>query len=384
MVDVFDYFPGMERIDSDIKDRVFEKGKEMFERKVSEEEFLSSLSKDSLDEYDFFNLLSDWGLKHLEKMGDLAKRKRKSYFGTNVNIFSPLYISNYCSNSCRYCGFNIKSTIKRCKLDGEEIKKEMELLADEGIEEVLILTGESSVHSDSPYIAGAIKEAKKHFRLIGLEIYPTSIENYKFFHECGADYVTVFQETYDRKAYDFYHPKGNKRAMLYRMEAQERALMAGMRGVGFGALFGLSNPTLDAFLLGYHAYLIQKKYPKGEIAISLPRIRPSKDVDTSNFKLLDEKKLFQIMLAIKLFLPFASITISTRERKEFRDLAAEFSATKLSASVYTGVGNRDKKDIIDDDKDEQFEIADPRTLEDIKNDLDSKGLTCLLSDYLYL
>lgn len=160
--------------------------------------------------------------------------------------------------------------------------------------------------------------------------------------------------------------------------------MAGMRGVGFGALFGLSDPLQDAFCLGYHAYLLQKKYPQGEIAISLPRIRPAKGTEHLDLQTVTEKQLFQIMLAVRLFLPFASITISTRERKEFRDLAMQYGATKVSASVDTGIGRRSGEIEEEEAGEEQFLINDVRTEKEMEEDIKKLGMTPVLSDYLYL
>ncbi|MDU4715340.1 MAG: radical SAM protein, partial [Anaerococcus sp.] len=267
---VTDYFPEMDIIDSNIKTEVLDHYEKIKNKNVSDADILSSLEKDRLDEEDFYNLLSDKALNHLEKMGELAKDKRVRYFGNNVCLFSPIYIANYCENSCRYCGFRAKSDIKRVKLNFEEIEEEMKSLSETGIEDVLILTGESQKFSSVDYIAKACEIAKKYFKTIGIEVYPANVDDYKKLKESGADFVTVFQESYNPKTYDFYHPYGHKRSWVYRIDTQERAMMAGFRGVGFGTLFGLNDPIEEAFKLGLHAQKIQKKYPHAEIAISLP------------------------------------------------------------------------------------------------------------------
>lgn len=381
---VTDYYPYMEKIDSSIEDEIKDKLKFLDNYKVTKEKILSSLEKDSLDEFDFYNLISDEAIKYLDKIAIKAHQKRIKYFGNNVYLFSPIYIANHCENHCKYCGFKVGSKIKRTKLNLEEIEKEMIYLAEEGIEDILILTGESNKNSSIEHIGETVKLATKYFRVIGLEIYPANISDYKYLKKCGADFVTVFQETYAETNYDFYHPDGNKRSLSYRLNTQERAILAGIRGVGFGVLFGLSNPLKDAFCMALHANLLQNKYPHAEISISLPRIRPTVGIEHLNLVDVSEKKLFQIMCATRLFLPYASITISTRESRVFRDLATKFGATKLSASVDTGIGRRSGNIEYEDEGDEQFLINDTRTVKEIKKDLEKNNLTVVLNDYINL
>ena len=164
------------------------------------------------------------------------------------------------------------------------------------------------------YIGEAVKLARKYFRVIGIEIYPLNVDEYAYLHECGVDYVTVFQETYDDQKYKTLHLGGHKRIFPYRLNAQGRALMGGMRGVGFAALLGLSDFRKDAFATGLHAYLLQRKYPHAEIAFSCPRLRPIINNDKINPKDVHEPQLLQVVCAYRIFMPFASITISTRER----------------------------------------------------------------------
>lgn len=382
--DVRDYLPDMDQISEEIPDKIEASYREQRERTVTPADVRAVLQKDRLTPDDYYVLLSDVAEEFLDEMAVKARMLRRQYFGDNVNSFSPLYIANYCENGCRYCGFNSKSGIKRAMLTEEEIENEMKALAAEGIEDVLILTGESDKFSPIEYIEMAVRLARKYFRVVSLEIYPANVKDYERLQKAGADFVTVFQETYDPESYSYYHPHGHKRSMIYRMNTQERAAMGGMRGVGFGALFGLSDPLRDAYSMGLHAFLLQRKYPHLEIAISLPRIRPThgaEDVDNTNR--IDEKKLMQYILAIRIFMPFASMTISTRERKEFRDKAMYYGATKISASVDTGIGRRTEEHE-EDEGEEQFVIADNRTLDEIEKDLAEEGLYVLRNDYIRL
>lgn len=376
-----EYFPYMDVTHSNIKDILEEKWESVKGRKVTKMDVISSLQREDLTEEDFYNLISDEALSFIDEMAEIARSKRIRYFGNNVTLFSPIYIANYCNNSCKYCGFRAKSDIKRAKLSLEEIEMEMKALSEMGIEDVLILTGESEKFSPVSYISSAVKIAKDYFKTIGIEIYPANIKDYEILRNSGADFVTVFQESYDKSAYDFYHPEGHKRIFPYRIDTQERALMAGLRGVGFGALFGLSDPIREAFMLAHHAKEVQKKYPAAEIAISLPRIRPTHGAESElKYYEVSDLKLFQIMLAIRIYLPFASITISTRESKKFRDKAVIYAATKISASVDTSIGNRSKKS--HDNGEEQFMINDTRSCEEVCKDLKNLGMSPVFTDYI--
>ena len=207
------------------------------------------------------------------------------------------------------------------------------------MQEILILTGENKKMSSVEYIGEACKIARKYFKVVGLEVYPMNSDEYAYLHKCGADYVTVFQETYNSDKYETLHLAGHKRVFPYRLNAQERALKGGMRGVGFAALLGLDDFRKDAFATGMHAYLLQRKYPQAEIAFSCPRLRPIINNDRINPKDVHEAQLLQVVTAYRLFMPFASITVSTRECARVRDNLMNIAATKISAGVSTGIGS---------------------------------------------
>src|SRR5699024_7722677 len=190
------------------------------------------------------------------------------HFGNTVYLFTPLYIANYCENYCVYCGFNCYNHIQRMKLTMDQIRHEMEVIARSGMEEILLLTGESRKYSDIAYIGEACKLARQYFRMVGLEIYPVNTDEYRYLHQCGADYVTVFQETYDTEKYESLHLLGHKRVWPYRFDAQERALRGGMRGVAFSALLGLADFRKDALASALHVYYLQRKYPAAEMSLS--------------------------------------------------------------------------------------------------------------------
>ena len=206
-------------------------------------------------------------------------------------------------------------------------------------------------------------------------------DEYAYLHECGVDYVTVFQETYNSDVYETLHLEGHKRVFPYRLNAQERALRGGMRGVAFAALLGLSDFRKDAFATGMHAYLLQRKYPHAEISFSCPRLRPIKNDETINPKDVKEPELLQVMLAYRLFMPYAGMTISTRERAEFRNNVIDFVATKISAGVSTGIGEHSDGE---EQGDDQFEIADGRDVNEVVAAIRDKGLCPVMNEYVYV
>ena len=258
----------------------------------------------------------------------------------------------------------------------------MEAISKTGIEEILILTGESRKMSDVEYIGKACEIAKKYFKNVGIEVYPMNSDEYRYLHEHGADFVTVFQETYNSDKYETLHLMGHKRIFPYRFNAQERALMGGMRGVAFAALLGLDDFRKDALATGLHAYYLQRKYPHAEISFSCPRLRPIINNDKINPKDVHEPQLLQVMCAYRLFMPFAGLTISTRERAGFRDNVLGMCATKISAGVSTGVGSH--TDEVDEEGDDQFEISDSRTLDEVLDAIKNRGLQPVMNDYVYL
>lgn len=340
----------------------------------------NALNKDRIDFYDYAALLSPAALPFLEKMAEKAQLCTRKQFGNTIALFTPIYIANYCENQCVYCGFNCKNKIHRAKLNMEEIEKEYQAIAATGLKEILILTGESRSMSGIEYIGEAVELAKKYFSLIGLEIYPVEVDEYKYLHEKGADFVTVFQETYNTETYKKVHLAGQKSIFPYRINAQERAILGGMRGVGFGALLGLDDFRHDAFCVGVHATLIQRKYPHAEIAVSVPRLRPYINGEETNSRDVHEKELLQIMCAYRLLMPFASITISTRERSDFRNNAVNICATKISAGVSVGIGGHSEEE----KGDEQFEISDPRSVDEVVDALHQYGLQPSFNDYIRL
>ncbi len=390
--DIIAYLPGMEQIESDVCRQVMSHWQEYDATAYNAYDAAAvqaALARPHCDIEDFKALLSPAAEPFLEQMAARASQETARHFGNTVYLFTPLYLANYCENYCVYCGFNCRKQIKRQKLSAQQMEQEMQLIADSGMEEILLLTGESRQMSDVPYIGEACRLARQYFRLVGLEVYPLNTAEYRYLHECGADYVTVFQETYDQAAYARLHLRGPKRVWPYRFAAQERALRAGMRGVACSALLGLADFRRDALASALHVYYLQRQYPQAEFSLSCPRLRPVGDEAAQLPPTLSERQLCQILCAYRIFLPYVGITVSSRESEAFRNGIVKIAATKISAGVSTGVGDHAQKyhqetATADLTASEQFVIDDSRSLPQMYADMAAAGLQPVLNDYLYV
>lgn len=372
------YMEGMEVIDSDIMEKVTALVKTYDYQHYTVGDVKQALQKEKLSIDDYRVILSPAATGCLEEMAAKATAETRKHFGNSIQMFTPLYIANYCENHCVYCGFNCHNRINRAKLSLEEIEEELKTIAATGLQEILLLTGESRHQSGVEYIGEAVKLAANYFTTVGIEIYPLNSDEYAYLHKCGTDFVCVYQETYNPDKYEQVHLRGPKRIYPYRFHAQERALLGGMRGVAFGALLGLDDFRKDAFAVGLHAYFLQQKYPHAEISFSTPRLRPYVNNAKNNSNDVHERQLLQVMLAYRLLMPFAGITISTRERAGFRDHVIGMAATKISSGVSVGVGGHKEEE----KGDEQFEIADPRSVAEVHQMILGRGLQPVYSDYV--
>lgn len=334
------------------------------------------LNKERLNESDFLILLSPAAEKHLEAMAQRANRLTIQNFGKVVLLFTPLYLADFCMNQCVYCSFNVKNSFCRKKLTMEEVEMEAQEIGKSELKHILILTGESRHHTPVVYIQDCVEVLKKHFASISIEIYPLEVEEYQQLIHAGVDGLTIYQEVYDEKVYDEIHISGPKKNYRYRLDAPERGCQAGMRAVNIGALLGLTDWRKETFFTGLHADYLQDKYLDTEVSISLPRICPHIGEFQPQSPVTD-KNLVQIMLALRLYLPRAGITISTREAAELRDHLLPLGVTKMSAGVSTAVGGHASKE----EGSSQFDISDHRSVEEMKNMLYSKGYQPIFKDW---
>lgn len=345
--------------------------------KFTEEDVLEVINKDNIDVLDYLKLLSPAGEKYIEEMAKKAHELSLKHFGKAIILYTPIYLSNYCVNKCAYCSYNIENEINRKTMTSEEIEEEAKAISSTGLRHILILTGESKKEVPISYIKESVKIMKKYFDSISIEIYPLSEDEYKEVIEAGVDGLTIYQEVYNEEIYKNVHIAGPKRDYRFRLDAAERACKNKIRSVNIGALLGLNDWRIEAFMTGMHAMYLQNKYSDVEISISLPRIKPHVGY-FNNIYPVNDKNLVQIILATRIFMPFTGITISTREKKELRDNLIPLGITKMSAGVTTEVGGH----ALENKGDSQFEISDGRTVHEMKKAIVSKGYQAVFKDWV--
>lgn len=337
---------------------------------------LAALEKESLRPEDFLALLSPAAEPHLERMAQRAHALTLRYFGRAVNLFTPLYVSDYCANQCRYCGFNAKNRLQRRHLSLEEAEAEARVIASTGLQHILLLTGDARKLASPEYIAAVARRIKPLFASVGVEVYSMSEEEYALLVEAGVDSMTMFQETYNPELYDWLHPAGPKRDYAFRLNAPERAARGGMRSLGLGALLGLDEFLQDAFATGLHAWWLLRSFPGVDVGLSIPRICPHEgqfDVPHA----LGDRQFVQYVTALRCFLPRSPITCSSRESALMRDHLVPLGITRVSAGVSTAVGGRATKG----EDTGQFEITDRRSVAEMTADLASIGYQAVLKDW---
>jgi 2-iminoacetate synthase len=344
-------------------------------REATPEKIDSILARDRIGEMEFLSLLSPAARSRLEAMAGKAEVITRRHFGRVVTLFTPLYISNFCDNACLYCSFARQHAISRRHLSFDEIRKEAQRIQSRGIRHILVLTGESPERASIDYLSESVRIIKEHFSSVSIEIYPLREEEYRLLIGRGVDGLTIFQETYDVDAYHRFHCGGPKDDFVFRLEAPDRACRQGIRTISIGALMGLSPTQRDSFFTGIHARYLQKTYPQTEVSISFPRIRPLAGEFIPPHP-VDDALFVQVIAAMRIFLPSVGITISTRESKHLRDALLPLGVTKMSAGVSTAVGGHSEAPSTT-----QFEIADRRSVEEMKRDLLSLGYQPVMQDW---
>lgn len=323
---------------------------------VTRTELMAIVGKDYLDRIDYLKLLLADDMEVLERMARRAHDLTEQYFGKMVLLYAPLYLSDYCTNGCTYCGYSAEArSYERKRLDAVEMREEMEAMKRAGFHSVLLLTGGDRRHSPVSYIADAVAIAAEYFSEILLEIYALTREEYDVVRGAGASGLTLYQETYDRNLYEQVHRYGEKKDYLFRLEAPERAIAAGLKHINIGPLLGLGSAVHDMFMAGIHGDYLQRHYPEVELCLSYPRLRPA-GVMVGPSDPVDDIRFVRFILATRLFLPRTGISISTRENAYIRDHLVGLGMTRMSAGSKTTVGgyahncSRPGQFVIDDER----------------------------------
>ena len=309
-------------------------------------------------------------------MAAKARKITLARFGRTIKIYAPLYVSNDCVNSCLYCGFNRKTSIPRISLTDDEIHREAKILSSMGIKNIILVSGDNRAAFSDERIKNAVKICSEYFPMISVEVRTLPVETYKELNACGADGLTVFQETYIEDSYKILHPKGPKSDFEYRLNAPERAAQGGIRAIGMGALLGLEDFRTDVFFMSLHAKYIAEKYYRSHVSASFPRIRASAGGFTPK-NIVTDANIVQAMAAFRLFLPDAGINISTREPADFRDRLIHLGATIMSAGSKTEPGGYAKacKEA------GQFNIEDSRSVEEFIKAVKLAGYDPVMKDW---
>ncbi len=341
-----------------------------------------SLKGDNFSDKSFSVFLSPAAESILEEMAQRAHALTLRNFGKTIQLYTPLYLSDFCENECVYCGFNARNNTLRKKLTEEEVEKEAAAIFSTGIKHILVLTGDSRKNSPLEYIISCIKILKKYFTSITVEIYALSEIEYRDIIGAGVDGLTIYQETYDEMLYADLHKKGPKRDYLFRLNAPERAAKQGIRSINIGALLGLSDWRKEIFLMGFHAKYLQDKFPEAEIGVSIPRLRPHAGEFKVSHKVSD-MNMAQIITALRIYLPKIGITLSTRESPGLREGLLPLGITRMSAGSSTKVGGHMVELCVDENV-PQFDISDTRSVSQIKEMLVLKGYQPVFKDWMLI
>lgn len=308
----------------------------------------------------------------LEEIFSLAKEIKQKFYGNRIVMFAPLYLSNYCVNSCVYCPYHIKNkTIARKKLSQEDIEREVIALQNMGHKRLALEAGEDPLHNPIEYILESIKTIYgiKHkngaIRRVNVNIAATTVENYRKLHEAGIGTYILFQETYHKENYEKLHPRGPKSNYAYHTEAMDRAMEGGIDDVGLGVLFGLNTYKYDFTGLLMHAEHLEATYGVGPHTISVPRICSADDINAADFENAISDEIFQKIVAIiRIAVPYTGMIISTRESQKSREKVLELGISQISGGSRTSVGGYAVEETPEENS-SQFDISDNRTLDEI-------------------
>ena len=307
-----------------------------------------------------------------EKMFDLARRIKQRFYGNRIVMFAPLYLSNYCVNGCRYCPYHGQNKhIARKQLTQEEIVKEVVALQDMGHKRLALETGEDPVRCPIDYVLESIdtiyhiKHKNGAIRRVNVNIAATTVENYSKLKAAGIGTYILFQETYNKEAYEYLHPTGPKSNYAYHTEAMDRAMEGGIDDVGCGVLFGLNLYKYDFVGLLMHAEHLEAVHNCGPHTISVPRVRTADDIDPDEFNNGISDEIFQKIVAVlRIAVPYTGIIISTRESQKTREKVLGLGVSQISGGSRTSVGGYAEEE---EENSAQFEVSDTRTLDEVVN-----------------
>jgi 2-iminoacetate synthase len=315
---------------------------------------------------------------YLEQMAQQAHELTLRRFGRTIQLYAPLYVSNYCVNKCLYCGFNTSHHFQRTRLTIDEAMADAGVIAAEGFRHILLVSGEDKRAISPDYLAELAGRLKAQFASISVEVYPMDEGEYRQICQAGVDGMTLYQETFDRRAYSRFHPSGAKSDYDWRLATHDRSARAGMRRLGLGVLLGLSDWRLETLALGEHANYLMKNYWRAQVSFSFPRIRPATEVQREMFTHApSDAEMVQMMLALRLCFGDSGLTLSTRERAAFRNQLVRLGVTQMSAGSKTSPGGYTTHA----DSTEQFKIDDDRSAAQVAAMIRQQGFEAVWKDW---
>lgn len=342
----------------------------------SERDVERALAAQTLDLEGLISLLSPKAEGFLEEMAQRAHCLTEQRFGRVISLFAPLYLSNVCTNSCAYCGFNVQNPVQRLTLTVDQAAAEGRYLHEKGFRHILLVSGEAPQVVTLDYLVGVLKKLRSWFASISIELYPMETAAYEKLVERGVDGLVIYQETYSKKHYGDVHLAGKKRDYLWRLETPERGGEAGFRRIGIGALLGLSDWRVEGFHLGLHARYLLRNFWKSHLTISFPRIQPAAGAYQPSFPVSDAH-FVQLVTALRLFLPDVGLILSTRESADLRDNLISLGITSMSAGSRTDPGGY----VHATEAEGQFEISDRRSPEVVADVIRRKGYEPVWKDW---
>ncbi len=325
---------------------------------------------------DFAALISPAAAPFLEEMAQRSHALSTRRFGKTIQMYVPLYLSNECQNICTYCGFSLNNKIARLTLNERQIRKEAEIIKQLGFDHVLLVTGESNKTVGVEYLLNAVGILKSYFSNIAIEVQPLKETEYESLHNAGVHTVLVYQETYEREAYKEYHPKGRKSNFDFRLETPDRIARAGIHKIGLGALLGLEDWRVDAACVAMHLEYLRRKYWQTKYSVSFPRLRPAEGTQEPRF-ITTERDIVQLICAFRIFDEQLELSLSTRERAEFRDRLVPLGITSMSAGSKTDPGGYANPD----QALKQFEISDERSPAAVAEMIKASGYDVVWKDW---
>lgn len=305
----------------------------------------------------------------LEKIYKIAREVKEKIYGSRIVIFAPLYLSSYCVNNCKYCGYRCTNQIGRHQLTQDELRQEIRALEAMGHKRLLLEAGEDDKRCPLEYILACIETiyAEKFdngaIRRVNVDIAATTVENYKRLKDAKIGTYILFQETYHKPTYLEMH-NGPKRNYEWHTEAMDRAMQGGIDDVGIGPLLGLYDYHYEMIAVLMHAEHMEAVSGVGPHTISFPRLLPAVGVDYNDFPyLVSDRELKKIVAVTRLAVPYTGMILSTRETAEFRNELLEVGISQMSAGSSVGVGGYAQREAVDEsgiEEKPQFDLADHR------------------------